>query len=280
MKLHHIHVICDYGPGDMAFSEVRAALEGWADHYIAKTPSENAPSLFTFNHASVESFNTVETGFLLAQLGMQTVPQRPQSTVVFANCAPRQDRSEARHNNEGEGLLYGELRSGVKILVVNSGYSLSFVKEDIILLKQVLVDKGGSQFRSRDIFPEAVIRAAMGTLDPLLGDTLNPSSVVHDRPAGVIGYRDSFGNLKTTYRAQDPVLKNLEPGRRFDVVINGITRKVKAATGSFSVDEGEIAFSLGSSGHENRFWEVFQRGGNAWETYGRPRVGAEVKLVL
>jgi hypothetical protein len=277
-----VHVICDYAPGDMAFSEVMASLRGWADEYLRREgiAREGEVSRITFQETSVESFNTVETAFTLAQLGMQRTPYRPEHTIVFANCAPRRDRSHARQNNEGEGLVYGKLDSGVEVVAVNSGYSLSLVKEHLVGLSPMLVDSGGSQFRSRDIFPEAVVRVARGEVDGLFGEALDPSSVIPEIRSGVIGYRDSFGNLKTTYRSGDPVIDALAEGQRVDLEINGTIRTATVATGSFNVREGDIAFAPGSSGHQRRFWEIFQRGGDAWTTYGRPRVGAEVRIIV
>jgi hypothetical protein len=50
------------------------------------------------------------------------------------------------------------------------------------------------------------------------------------------------------------------------------------------VEEGELAFAPGSSGwaerdgEEVRWMELFLRGGNAWEAFGRPEVGARVEI--
>lgn len=255
-----VHVIADYAAGDLAFSEMSAAL------------AAHLPDGWTWVQTPVESFNTVATGFTLAQLALQHVPLRPRETIVYANCAPRQDAVEARQDNQGEGLLYGVLQNGVPILVVNSGFSLSFVRSDLRELWSTHASDSGSQFRSRDVFPPFVSKVAAGELD-FLGERLDPVRVIPDAPVGVIGYIDSFGNLKTTYRDMQ-----LEDGQRVTVSINGIRRTATVATGSFSVREGDIAFAPGSSGHDCRFWEVFQRGGSAALTFGSPRVGAPVAL--
>lgn len=255
-----VHVIADYAAGDLAFSEMSAAL------------AAHLPEGWTWIQTPVESFNTVATGFTLAQLALQSVPLRPAQTIVYANCAPRQDAAEARRDNQGEGLLYGVLNNGVPVVAVNSGYSLSFVRGDLRELRQTHAPDSGSQFRSRDVFPPFVGKVARGELD-FLGPRLDPASVIPDAPMGVIGYIDSFGNLKTTYRDM-----RLQDGQRVTVSINGIRRTATVATGSFHVREGDIAFAPGSSGHDCRFWEVFQRGGSAALTFGSPRVGAPVGL--
>ena len=53
-------------------------------------------------------------------------------------------------------------------MAVNSGYSLSFVREELKELWAIKVDVGGSQFRSRDNFPKLVGMAARGEKDFLI----------------------------------------------------------------------------------------------------------------
>lgn len=264
MKL--VHLICDYAPGDLAFSEVISAVA----HHL--------PDGYSWHCTSVDSFETIATGFAVAQLGLQDPSLMAKDTLIYANCAPRKDRSLARRNNEGEGLLYGVLTNNVPIVVVNSGYSLSFVREELRELWSTKVKKGGSQFRSRDIFPPVVGAAARGDKD-FCDKKLDPLKVIPEPPRGVVAYVDSFGNLKTTYRDGDPLLDALKAGERVHARINGIERTLTVASGSFNVDEGDIAFSPGSSGHKRRFWEIFQRGGSAWRTYNQPKVGTAVELL-
>jgi hypothetical protein len=260
-----IHMVMDYAPGDLACAEVVSAL-------AAQIPGD-----YHWHITSVHSFDTISTGFVVAQLGNQSELKRPQDTLIYANCAPRKDRREARANNEGEGFLYGVLKSGVKVMAVNSGYSLSFVRDELTELWSLNVDAGGSQFRSRDNFPKLVGQAARGELN-FLKDRLNPLEVVSAPPLSAIGYIDSFGNLKTTLREGDPAIANLSPGQRVLVEINGVEMTATVAAGSFNVREGDIALAPGSSGHTRKFWEIFQRGGSAWHTYKKPRPGARISL--
>lgn len=260
-----IHMIMDYAPGDLALAEVVSAL-------AAQIPGD-----YHWHITSVHSFDTISTGFTLAQIGNQSNNLRPSDTLIYANCAPRKDRREARANNEGEGLLYGVLRSGARVMVVNSGYSLSFAREELEELWSVNVDTGGSQFRSRDNFPKLVGQAARGDLSFLV-ERLDPLAVVPTAPESAIGYIDSFGNLKTTLREGAEVLANLKPGQRVGVRINGVEMTATVAAGSFNVQEGDIALAPGSSGHNRKFWEVFQRGGSAWHTFKKPRPGAPIEI--
>lgn len=258
-----VHVICDYASGDLAFAEVVSAIR----HHI--------PGNYNIHLTSVGSFETISTGFAVAQLALQQESLRDPNTIIFANCAPRRDRKEARINNEGEGFLYALLDNQVPILVVNSGYSLSFVRDHITELWSVDAGNGGSQFRSRDNFPPIVGRLQKGDLS-FRRERYDPYEVVPEAPNGIVGYVDSFGNLKTTYREGDLELANLKPGQRVAVSINGIKISVTVASGSFNVQDGDIAFSPGSSGHDRRYWEIFQRGGSAWQTFRKPRVGSEI----
>lgn len=257
----------DYAPGDLACAEVVSAL-------AAQIPGD-----YHWHITSVQSFDTISTGFALSQLGSQSETLRPKDTIIYANCAPRKDRKEARTNNEGEGLLLGILKSGVKVVVVNSGYSLSFVRNDLAELWTLNVDSAGSQFRSRDNFPRLVGQVARGE-EGFLGERLDPSEVIPEPPESSIGYIDSFGNLKTTIRHGDAEVANLNPGQRITIEISGVQMTATVAAGSFNVQEGDIAFAPGSSGHERKFWEVFQRGGSAWHTYKKPRPGSPILIRL
>lgn len=260
-----IHLICDYAPGDLAWAEVLSAV------------SAVIPKEWSTHATSVRSFETISTGFVLAQLALAEQPIRPNELIVFANCAPRKDLRDARHNNEGEGLLYAKLQNGVGVIAVNSGYSLSFVQEEIAELWSVQVDHGGSQFRSRDNFPRVIGQLAHDDRS-FLWHKLNPLEVVPAPPAESIGYVDSFGNLKTTFRDGDPFLASLSPGQRLKVTIGGIIRTATVAAGSFNVMEGDLAFSPGSSGHNRRYWEFFQRGGSASSDFGKPAVGTKISF--
>ncbi|HEY9789164.1 MAG TPA: hypothetical protein V6D22_02115 [Candidatus Obscuribacterales bacterium] len=260
-----VHIICDYAPGDMAWAEVLSAIN-------AVLPEEWHTHL-----TSVGSFETISTGFVLAQVALAEPPLRPENLIVFANCAPRKDLRHARANNEGEGLLYGTTRNNVGIIAVNSGYSMSFVRDELTQLWSIKVDHGGSQFRSRDNFPRIVGQAAKDDRS-FLWHQLNPKEHIPDPPAESIAYVDSFGNFKTTFREGDEVLKKLTPGQRIKVTIGALIRTATVASGSFNVMEGDLAFAPGSSGHARRFWEIFQRGGSASASFAHPPVGSKITI--
>ena len=260
-----IHLICDYAPGDLAWSEVYSAMS-------ARLP-DNAMVHFT----SVGSFDTIATGFVVAQLALADKDLRPENLVVFANCAPRRDKKEARSNNAGEGLVCGLTNSGVRVLAVNSGYSMSFIRDQLAELWTVDCEEEGSQFRSRDFFPRALERLVSNDKTFRM-ESLNPQEVIRDYPEEVVAYIDSFGNLKTTIRAGDALPNSLNAGDRIKVRIGTVLRTATVATGSFNVMEGDLAFAPGSSGHDRRFWEFFQRGGSAAAEFGYPHVGSNILI--
>lgn len=260
-----VHIICDYGPGDLAWAEVSASM------------AAGLPGDIRFHLTSVGSFETIATGFVIAQLGLVDPHLRPENLLIFANTAPRKDRKDARTDNEGEGLLYGVLKNGVRVIAVNSGYSLSFIRTELNELWSTNVEQRGSQFRSRDFFPRVVKNVFHGDLT-FQSQRLDPLSVCLEEPHGVVGYIDSFGNMKTTFREGNPEIVSLRQGRRLRVIVGSVVRTATVATGSFDVMEGDLAFAPGSSGHDRRYWELFKRGGSAWREFGSPGVGEKILL--
>ena len=256
-----IDLIADYGTGDPAFAEVRQRL-------LKELPSANIHCL------SVPPFNTLATGFWIAQLGLNP---GASDRLIYHNCAPRQDDSEARIDNEGEGLTYALLPNDVIVVGVLSGYTLSFIKEEARQIQIVNVSRGGSQFRSRDVFPQAAAAIFNGDKS-LLGETIELEQIP-DFPRDRVAWIDGYGNIKTTIPADTIELKTESKVtlRVGDTVSDGIY-----SNGSFKVSEGTLAFAPGSSGWMRkdgtrvRWMELFLRGGNAWERFGRPQINRAI----
>ena len=262
---YFVHLICDYAPGDLAWAEVTSA-------FAARLPQHTRT-----HNTTVRSFDTIATGFVVGQLALSDSALKPGKLIIFANCAPRKDSKEARPNNEGEGFLYCILKNGVEILAVNSGFSLSFVKAEIQEIWSTRAEIEGSQFRSRDFFPQLVGQAVKDDYT-FINHKLEATDVIPDVPQQVIGYVDSFGNIKTTFRAGDSVTQSLTPGSRLKIRIGSTIRTATVATGSFSVMEGDLAFAPGSSGQDKRYWELFQRGGSAWSEFKEPATGTKIHI--
>ena len=258
-----VHVIADYGPGDLAFAEVAQRT---------KLHLPDAEPLYT----PVPAFATLAAGFCVAQLGLNPAPA---GTLVYHNVAPRADAGEARPGNEGERLAFARLPTGVRVIGVNAGHAFSFVRDAAEELRWVSVPAEGSQFRSRDLFPEALGDVVAGHPEALAEEI--PPSNIPDVPGDRVAYADGYGNLKTTvdHRALD-----VPSGTRVRVRIGGGELAAMVSDGSFEVEEGELALAPGSSGwtgtygQETRWMELFLRGDSAWESFGRPDVGARVEI--
>lgn len=258
--------IADYGIGDGAFLEVSQRL-------LLEIPEASIRTL------SVPPFDTLATGFWNAQLGLNPGPIRH---IIYHNCAPRKDDLLPRHDNEGEGLTYALLPNGVVVIGVNAGFALSFIKDHALSLRSINVPKDGSQFRSRDLFPQAVAALSRGD-DSLLGEELQITTIP-DLPEEQITWIDGYGNLKLTI--PDYSLR-LRPGDTTNIKIGSVTAEAVFADGSFTVPEGTLAFAPGSSGwttpngqRQFRWMELFLRGGSAWKTFNRPCIGTKVTQKL
>src|ERR687890_2881740 len=139
-------VVADYGTGDLAFAEVR-------QRFALLLPDADVTAV------PVPPFDTVSAGFCLAQLAFG---DGPPDRVLYANVAPRQDEDRPRQDNAGERLVAARLPSGVLVVGVAAGASLSFVADEHVPLRAVRVPDAGSQFRSRDVFPAAVAALVRG----------------------------------------------------------------------------------------------------------------------
>ena len=256
-----VNLIADYGIGDPAFAEVSQRLN-------QKLPTAQIYCL------SVPPFSTLATGFWIAQLGLNP---GASERLIFHNCAPRQDDLEARPDNEGEGLSYVKLHNEVKVVGVLAGYTLSFIKEEAVEIKGLEVSRGGSQFRSRDVFPSAAAAIANGDYS-LVGAEISPAQIP-DLPSDRVAWIDGYGNIKTTIPASsvDLPLSSKVTVRVGDVVSDAIY-----SDGSFRVPEGTLAFARGSSGWQGKngqkvtWMELFLRGGNAWSRFGKPKINRTV----
>ena len=260
-----VYVIADYGDlHDLAFAEVTQKL-----HYELR---DRQAEIITF---AVPAFDTVATGFVLAQTGLNSKLGERQK--FYVNTAPRKDDLTPRVRNSGEGLAYVKLHNGVEIVAVNSGYSLSFVKDGASEMRAISCDTGGSQFRSRDVFPPAFGLIAHGDYSHL-GDDIRDS--VPDFPKDAVCYTDGYGNMKCSV---DPAQLAAINGKHVTLDVNGRSSAARVAEGIFGVADGQFCLSKGSSGwtlpdgKKVEFTEVVMRGGNAAKAFGRPPGGIPLR---
>lgn len=257
-----VHVVADYGPaGDLAFAEVTQAL-------TSHLPAARVVAV------PVGPFDTIGAGFCVAQLALT---DGPSDRVVFHNVAPRSDDIQPRPGNEGERLVAGRAPGGALVVGADAGHCFSFVRDELGGLFEVEVPAGGSQFRSRDLFPEAIARLVTAE-DPPLGDAL-AAETVPPPPERAVVYTDGYGNLKTSWD-EAPVAS----GTRVRVTIGGTSATAVASDGTFEVPAGELSFAPGSAGWPLRgggtrvFYELLLRGGSAAERLGQPATGTPVEI--
>ena len=257
----YIDFIADYGEktgvDDLAFSEVdRRLMEEFAVRGMAFPMVKNL---------SVNPFNTIETGFVVAQLAYNS--KLNAAHIVYHNTAPRKDELSARSNNAGEFLAVTELPNGVRVIGVYGGYTFSFLGTKTY---RVQCATDGSQFRSRDVFPPCVASLAAHAGKPLetwelLGEeVLDVPSV----PENIICSIDGYGNIKTNVHLV---------GTARIAEINGRPMPLCTGMGIFAVPEGGLIMAPGSSGWNGmRFAEICLRGGSAAEKFGDPKPGDSV----
>ncbi len=255
-----LHVIADFGHADLAFAEVSQRL---------KKLLPEAELVLT----SVPPFATLAAGFCAAQLGLNDAPE---NTLIFHNVAPRRDDKGARQNNDGERLAYALLPNGVKVVGVHAGFAFSFLRDVATELHYVNVKSAGSQFRSRDLFPSAIAAIAKSHSGALAEPM--PKDHIPDIPENRVAYVDGFGNIKTTVLAG-----HYQAGQKLLVTLNNLTHIALVSDGSFSVPQGTLTFSPGSSGwqtphSEMRWTELFLRGGSAAALFGYPKNAESITL--
>jgi len=259
-----VTVITDYGPlSDMAFAEVTQSLYS----HMKKLPVR-------IREYSVPAFDTVQTGFMLAQTAINS--KLGDRHLFFVNTAPRHDNEKPRKDSAGEKLVYLKLHNGVRIVAVNSGYSLSLVKDAAKECRVVSVENAGSQFRSRDFYPRILGEVAHDNYENIT----KKKPAIPDMIENVVGFVDGYGNLKCTI---NPAQLKKHIGKFIGVEINGQRHFVKVGNSIFDVPDGHLCMATGSSGwrlpggKKRAFAEIVRRSGNAFLEFNKPQGGAVVK---
>lgn len=259
-----ISVIADYGPlSDMAFAEVTQSIY-----------SEMGGQRLRLKEYSVPPFDTHATGFFLAETAINSKLGRKH--LFYVNTAPRHDDESPKADAEGEKLVYVKLFNGVRIVAVNSGHSLSFIKPAIEEASIVEVENAGSQFRSRDFYPKVLAEIARDNYDRIT----SREPEIPDMPENVVCITDGYGNLKTSV---DPQELEAYTGQFLSVAVNGHKHFVKAGKSIFDVPDGHLCMAKGSSGWalpdgtRKEFTEIVCRSGNAFVLYRKPKGGTSVK---
>lgn len=239
-----LHVVCDYKAGGMEFGEINTRI----------FDTLNDPDQVLVHTTEVPPLDTAALGFVTAQYALAPFTGK---RVVYGNAAPRRDKSEAKKDNIDHGIKYARLKNGTEVVNVYSEYAFGFMKDQIVEFRDIDCPAGGSQFRSRDFFPERVARVMNGDLS-ILTTELDINTIPDVEPNRV-AWTDGFGNIKTTTRASHLKNLGLKPGEKVQVILNGVNMIGVVAVGGFSVDRGVLAINFGSSGYDDPFVELFLR---------------------
>lgn len=270
MERKLLHVISDYAQGSLGAGTLLGVI------------LSSLPRGWDLIHSSVYNFDTISTGYLVAQYGLQNEDLRPAELLIFANCSPRFEGPRDLHGLVSQDIYFARLRSGVRVIGANSGYTLSFVRGSIDELRKLEIDKQSGPYRLRDILPGIVADIAAGKSSSL-GERADPLTIIPDYPHGVISYIDNFGNIKTTYSDHDELIRHIKTQgatARIRIEINGEVRAATLASTSTEPLEGDMVFAPQSGGFINRFWEIFCRRGDASANFNNPPPGTSIKLMI
>lgn len=280
-----LKILTDYPRDDLAHDEVHQSL------VTACVTRGLYPA--NIDVGSIPALDTIAAGFKTAQLVFNS--KLGYGHIFHTNCAPRKNIVSVK--SQGEKIVLGITRSGVVLLMVNAGYTLApfydAVQAGEMMFYQTTVPDSGSQFRSRDYFPDAMadltlhlatrfssmgeekikqllkVHAFREILDGLayLGEPLNLTSFPV-LPSGTVYYVDNFGNIKLNLKHFR--LSNVHAvGTPLVIAIGNTVCDAVVGDAGFSMGEGVIAITSGSSGwavgREGKamFSEIFLRGGSA-----------------
>lgn len=241
----HIEVIADYGGGyttDHAFMEVR-------NHFFRFDKQDKIKSV---TDHPVYAFSTVETGFWIAQ---ESLHSEHKDLVIFSNTAPRGDITWV--GDDEQPFVCGLLDNDIPVFAVHALYNLSFIKERLKALWEVKVPNVGTQFRSRDYYPEATMAILNGDLSRL-GKEISLTSIPA-YPKFTVASVDGYGNLKTTIRRSDlsshiltsPVVR-ISLNKHYHFALNTVGLGIKGKIGDMCLVSGS------SGGKGKNFVEVIK----------------------
>lgn len=253
-KTLHIEVIADYGGGyttDHAFAEVR-------NHFLR---FDKGKKIKIVTEHPVYAFSTLETGFWIAQEGLHS---EHRDLVIFSNTAPRGD--VLWHGEEKQAFICGLLDNGIPVFAVNAGYNLSFVKDRLKGLWEVKVPNVGTQFRSRDYYPEVTMAILGGDLSRI-GKEIDRKQIP-DVPSFAVASIDGYGNLKTTIK-KSHLSESVVNCSILRVTLNGISRfALNTLIPGVRGKIGDLCMVAGSSGGKKAsFLEFARLQGKASEDY-------------
>lgn len=267
---------------DLAAAEIISRLSG-IRRLILK---HGIPFDGTYEYCDIPSQDWRAGAFDLAQLKNDSID--PAGQIITLNCAPRLRQRGREGNNKGEPLYIGIDAHGT-IIMATSPHSFGFLRDELasggLRVCETRLDTGGSQFRSRDIFPwVSMLVTALAQFMPHkeLFEALNfidrnaqlTASDVPDLTATAEAVRiDVHGNIKLSKRFDAFLAAFSDYHGELYAVLNNRALKCHIKDKSFDSADGNTGISNGSSGkwlshglERNGFAELFTVGGRAADT--------------
>ncbi len=240
-------VVADWASDSLTCEEIHLAVEGFL-----KDPTGFSDISFVSSTPS-----TIHTAYLLRQVvEIEERFGRPQETIVFQNTDPRLQTKDGVEEAKGAEFIVLRLQSGLYVCGPNAGYDFSLIKDRIqVAYIYKDLDKG-SQFRSRDLYSRVCAHLIDGLEKELDLEEVSSGIIPSMMTKHYIGHIDNYGNIKTTFTAEDFKGK-FELNDELTVVLNGQEKKAKYVSNLFGGGVGNLVVYPGSSGKkENPFLEI------------------------
>ena len=238
MTRRRVHLVADYGQGDLAFAEIAQALElavAGAEVRLTRVPASDS----------------LAAGWCAATLAL--CPGPPGRLVVIDVAAP-----------DGDHYCVGRTAGGVEVVSSNSGWAWSFLAGEVSGPYCMEVPAGE---RAAQLVAEAVVRVAKrqphALLEPLLHEEIPPV------PESVVAFVGCDGSLETTIPYTSSVV-----GERVRVRIGDAAATALITDGHAPVEDGALALCPGPRSNS----ALTVRGGSAAELFGSPSSGAPVAV--
>jgi hypothetical protein len=235
-----VQLVADYGPGDLAYSELVQRLALTVPDAVV-------------HHTRVASGDTVAAGFCVAQLALTV---GPPDRVVAHDVGAR----------SGERLCGGRTRDGAWIVGQNAGWSWSFVIDELPSLCHLDVSDGLVL-----AITHVTRRHPHAITDPVPRDAVPP---VPDR---TVAYVDAAGNVMTTI-AEAPVAAGVRIQVRIGQVSARAVVRASRAVPDGELALATAASWPRRRGGNRSFVELVLGGGSAAERFALPAPGAPVSL--
>jgi hypothetical protein len=240
-----VHLVTDYGPGDLAFAQVVQQLA---------LTLPDAVLLST----RVGPCDTLAAGFCVAEL---VCGHGPPGRLVAHNVASRRDG-----DSDVGRFCAGRTHAGAIVVGPNAGWSWSFAVAQLSVLHHVDVPVG----HAPELLVAAVTHVAAG--HPHAVQDAVPHGAVPPVPVRVVAYVDCFGNLKTTI-SQPPAAT----GDRVQVRIGHVSATAMVTDRSNpAAREGELLLTPDDG--EPRFLQLSLPGGSAADRFERPAAGSPIAV--